>query len=82
MILTEPTIFLAGVDKVTRQPVISITAPDAPPMAEGATQPNGVSLVFADVQALRVFGRRVLAAAYVIGRGEFVPEPEQPPAAP
>jgi hypothetical protein len=75
MILTKPVIFQEGVDKATNQPVISITAPDAPDPIDG--QPCGVSLVFADVQALRHFARRLLATAYAIAHGHFAAEPVQ-----
>jgi hypothetical protein len=73
MILTKPVIFQEGVDKATNQPVISITAPDAPDPIDG--QPCGASLVFADVQALRHFARRLLATAYAIAHGRFIDEP-------
>lgn len=62
MILTNPYTTLEGVDKLTGQPVVNITADDAP-LITGTDEKFGASLVFDTAKDLRIFGQRLIALA-------------------
>jgi hypothetical protein len=74
MILTNPYITLGGVDKFTGQPLVNITAANAPAHSKTG-EPVGTSLVFENTNMFRDFANRLIWVADQIDRDNLRRDP-------